>query len=136
MGHRLQARRFEELTVDECLRLLAGADVGRIAYVRDDEPTVLPVNFVLDEGSVVFRTTYGQLLDSMSSGARVAFEVDSLDAAAHSGWSVLVKGKAEEVWLPRELDEVRLLSLQSWAPGERTHYVRVFPSMITGRRIR
>ncbi|MPZ74251.1 MAG: pyridoxamine 5'-phosphate oxidase family protein [Nitriliruptorales bacterium] len=127
--------RLEELTVDESLELLAASMIGRLAYLDDSGPVVLPVNYVMDGGAILLRTTYGALLDTVGSGARVAFEVDRLDAHTHTGWSVLVRGKAEEVWLPEELDHARALPLRSWAPGERSHFVRIFPSTITGRRI-
>lgn len=124
-----------ELSVEESMALLSGASVGRLAYVVDGEPGVIPVNYVFKDGTVVFRTTYGPILDTISAGARVAFEVDDLDPAAHTGWSVVVRGRAEEVWLAEELEAARQLPLSSWAPGERTHYVRISPSTITGRRI-
>ncbi len=129
-------RDIDVLTVDECLDLLARAAIGRIAYVSDDEPTVVPVNYLLHEGTVVFRTTYGTTLDTVATGARVAFEVDSFDEGSHTGWSVVVRGKAEEIWVPEELQAARTLPLRPWAPGERAHYVRIMPSSITGRRIR
>ena len=48
--------RLVELSRDECLELLGAVSVGRIAYATDDGPRVLPVNYVLEGDSVVFRT--------------------------------------------------------------------------------
>ncbi|MGM0819140.1 MAG: pyridoxamine 5'-phosphate oxidase family protein, partial [Actinomycetota bacterium] len=68
--------------------------------------------------------------------AYVAFEVDDVDVAWKEGWSVLVRGQAEEVTGAGDLERVRALPLQPWARGERERFVRVRPETITGRRLR
>lgn len=123
-----------ELPVEECLDLLGQHHLGRVAFLRDGAPELLPVNYVLHEGSVVFRTDYGVLL-VQTDRADVAFEVDHVDPGWRTGWSVVVRGKAEEVWQPTELDRLRQLELQPWAPGERAHHMRIAPRSISGRRI-
>ncbi len=127
-------RRLESVPVDECLRLLESRCVGRVAFIDNGVPQVLPVNYRFHEGMVVFRTAYGALLDAVHL-ADTAFEVDAIDADYRTGWSVVVHGKAEEVWRPEELARLRDLPLRPWAPGHRDHYVRIMPKAITGRRI-
>ena len=127
-------RTLTELSVDECLRLLEQRYVGRLACVRDGVPLLQPVNYVLHEGSIIVRLDYGALLDEIH-GAPAAFEVDDIDPAYHSGWSVVLQGRAEEVWQPHELEVLRQLPLRPWAPGDRDHYVRIQPRSISGRRI-
>lgn len=127
-------RRLEAIPVDQCLGLLESRVIGRVAFIDDGVPQVLPVNYRFHEGMVVFRTDYGALLDAVHLSA-TAFEVDAFDADYRTGWSVVVHGKAEEVWRPEELARLRDLPLQPWAPGARDHYVRILPSAITGRRI-
>ncbi len=61
--------------------------------------------------------------------------MDEIDRDSHSGWSVVVRGRAEEVWMPAELQEMRELSLRPWAPGDRAHYLRIASGSITGRRV-
>jgi len=134
MNERRQAR-WQELTKSECFALLARERVGRVAVVDDLGPVVFPVNFVLDRHMVVFRTDEGTKLDAACRGSRVAFEIDGADAAAHTGWSVLVRGEAIEVTDPGELARLRKLRLDPWAPGARAHYVRILPAVLTGRRI-
>jgi len=85
---------------------------------------------------VVFRTDEGSKLDAACRGSRVAFEIDGTDAAARTGWSVLVRGEAIEVTDPAELARLRKLPLDPWAPGAKTHYVRILPAALTGRLIR
>jgi nitroimidazol reductase NimA-like FMN-containing flavoprotein (pyridoxamine 5'-phosphate oxidase superfamily) len=126
---------WQELSKSECFELLAREHLGRVAFVDDRGPIVFPVNFVLDRHMVLFRTDAGTKLGAASRGSRVAFEVDGTDAAAHTGWSVLIRGEAVEVTDPAELARLRKLPLDPWAPGAKTHYVRILPAVLTGRRI-
>jgi nitroimidazol reductase NimA-like FMN-containing flavoprotein (pyridoxamine 5'-phosphate oxidase superfamily) len=127
--------RWQELTKGECFQLLAQEHLGRVAFVDDRGPIVFPVNFVLDRHMVVFRTDAGTKLGAASRGSRVAFEVDGTDAAAQTGWSVVIRGEAVEVTDPAELARLRKLPLNPWAPGAKTRYVRILPAVLTGRRI-
>jgi uncharacterized protein len=133
-GPRRQVR-WQELTKGECFELLAREQLGRVAVVDDRGPIVLPVNFVLDRHMVVFRTGEGTKLDAAIRGSRVAFEIDGAGAAAHTGWSVVVRGEAVEVTDPAELARLRGLPLSPWAPGAKSRYVRILPAALTGRRI-
>jgi uncharacterized protein len=127
--------RWQELTKSECITLLSGQRLGRVAVVDDQGPAVFPVNFVLDRHMVVFRTDEGTKLDAAARGSRVAFEIDGTEEAARTGWSVLIRGEATEVTDPAELARLRRLPLSPWAPGPKTHYVRILPAKLTGRRI-
>ena len=126
---------WQELTKGECFELLAREQLGRVAVVDDLGPVVFPVNFILDRHMVIFRTSEGTKLDAACRGSRVAFEIDGTDTATHTGWSVLVRGEAIEVTDPAELVRLRKLPLHPWAPGAKTHYVRILPAALTGRRI-
>jgi nitroimidazol reductase NimA-like FMN-containing flavoprotein (pyridoxamine 5'-phosphate oxidase superfamily) len=127
--------RWQELSKSECFELLAQERLGRVAVIDDRGPVVFPVNFVLDRHMVVFRTDAGTKLDAACRGSRVAFEIDGIDPAARTGWSVLVRGEAIEVTNPAELARLRRLPLAPWAPGAKAHYVRILPAVLTGRRI-
>ena len=127
--------RWQELTDDECRRLLGERHLGRLALVDADGPVILPVNYTLDEGSVVFRTDPGSKLDAAAAGATVAFEVDAADERDRTGWSVVVRGQASEVSEPADLERLRTLPLYPWAPGAKARYVRIRPASVTGRRI-
>ncbi len=127
--------RWQELPKSQCFELLARERLGRVAVVDDLGPVVFPVNFVLDRHMVVFRTDEGTKLDAACRASRVAFEVDGTDTAAHTGWSVLVRGEAIEVTDPAELARLRKLPLDPGAPGVKAHYVRILPAAVTGRRI-
>jgi uncharacterized protein len=123
----------QELTRSECFELLASEHLGRVAVTDDRGPVVFPVNFTLDRHTVVFRTEAGTKLYAASRGSRVCFEADGADVAARTGWSVIVRGEITEVTDRAEV--ARLGELRVWGPGARTHYVRILPAQLTGRRI-
>jgi uncharacterized protein len=122
---------MEALSREECLALLSGHSVGRIAVTgRDDLPFVVPVNYELEGDTVVFRTDAGSKLDALSRRP-VAFQLDSIDPLHHTGWSVLVQGIAHEA-VP---DELRSVHAEPWA-GPKQHWIQIVPRHISGRRIR
>jgi nitroimidazol reductase NimA-like FMN-containing flavoprotein (pyridoxamine 5'-phosphate oxidase superfamily) len=128
--------RMEELDQDECRRLLAGRHLGRLAIPDFGGPVIFPVNYVFDQGLIVFRTDPGSKLDAATERESVAFEVDAVDEATRTGWSVVVHGTLAEITDRAHLARLRTLPLYPWAPGEKNRYVRVRPVKVTGRRIR
>ena len=119
----------------ECIRLLRQTSLGRIAYLLDDWPVVVPVNFAVDGEAIVFRTDPGAKLEAVFRAPRVALQVDSFDRIYKSGWSVLVHGIAEEVG-PEERGRLAVsLRLSPWAGGPKYHWVRVPMLQVTGRRL-
>ncbi|HLF40964.1 MAG TPA: pyridoxamine 5'-phosphate oxidase family protein, partial [Acidimicrobiia bacterium] len=124
------------LPVETCRRLVATAEVGRLAILEDGEPGIFPVNFAVDGDAVVFRTAPGTKLESIARSA-VAFEVDHLPAGSGTGWSVVLNGFAEEVTSahhPGLREHLASLAVRPWAPGERIHFVRLVPSAVSGTR--
>jgi uncharacterized protein len=127
---------LEILSPEECLRLLASEPVGRLGFVSQGEPFILPVNHVVDGWTIVFRTTLGTKLDGIDNRQPVAFEVDGYDAEDRTGWSVLVRGTAEVVWSPAVEERLEGTGLQPWADDvARTWWIRIHPTTLTGRRI-
>jgi len=120
---------------DECMRLLATQHLGRIGVVVAGRPVVLPINYVMDDSSIVFRTDDGTKFDAAVRGEFVAFEIDEVALEYHTGWSILVTGVAEEIVDPDEQRRAERLPLRAWAPGAKSHYLRVTPVTISGRRI-
>jgi nitroimidazol reductase NimA-like FMN-containing flavoprotein (pyridoxamine 5'-phosphate oxidase superfamily) len=126
-----------KLSPTRCLDLLGTVSVGRVGVTIDALPAVLPVNFVVSDGSVVFRTVPGTKLDAATSGAVVAFEADAYGTSEDPrGWSVLIRGVARELTDPAELAVARALPLESWAfDGQADRFVRVEPTLVTGREV-
>jgi nitroimidazol reductase NimA-like FMN-containing flavoprotein (pyridoxamine 5'-phosphate oxidase superfamily) len=133
-------RVLEELGEEECLALIASGGIGRIAYASRFGMAVLPVNYALHDGAIVFRTAEnGPLDEDLRTGIAdadylVAFEIDSFDLGAKQGWSVLIQGPAHRVTAADE-DAVRAACVEPWAPGNRELFVRIVPSRMTGRRV-
>jgi nitroimidazol reductase NimA-like FMN-containing flavoprotein (pyridoxamine 5'-phosphate oxidase superfamily) len=115
--------------------LLASQHLGRVVLVDELGPAAFPVNYVVDGHTVLFRTDQGSKLDAALRGTRVAFQIDGADEASRTGWSVLVRAEAMEVIHSDDLARVRELPLYPWAPGAKSHYVRLLPALLTGRRI-
>src|SRR5215469_6216651 len=132
---------LEELDEAECLRLVSPGGIGRIAYSGRFGPMVLPVNYKLHEGTIVFRTVEDSPLDEdlrtgiANAEYRVAFEIDDFSRTAREGWSVLIQGALHHVDSEAERASVRESGVQPWAGGPRDLYLRVIPSRVTGRRI-
>jgi nitroimidazol reductase NimA-like FMN-containing flavoprotein (pyridoxamine 5'-phosphate oxidase superfamily) len=127
---------LDELSREECLRLMATVPVGRIVYTRQAMPAVEPVNFAVDRGSIVIRTGASGKLAAALLHAVVGFQADDLDPATRSGWSVTVVGRSEEVTDRHEIDRLGTLGLETWAPVSPDHFIRITPGMVTGRRLR
>jgi nitroimidazol reductase NimA-like FMN-containing flavoprotein (pyridoxamine 5'-phosphate oxidase superfamily) len=128
--------RIQPLNSEECLHLLSTGSVGRIAVTRDALPVILPVNYAVDGGSILIRTTDGAILRAArAGGAVVAFEVDNLDERTMTGWSVLVTGTLREVTAVSAVLRAEQLPLVPWVGGERRHFVRITPGLLSGRRI-
>jgi nitroimidazol reductase NimA-like FMN-containing flavoprotein (pyridoxamine 5'-phosphate oxidase superfamily) len=131
---------LEELDHDQCQNLLSPGGIGRIAYTGRFGPAVLPVNYTLRDGAIVFRTAeHGPLDEDLRTGVtnadyKVAFEIDDIDPAARQGWSVLIQGPAHHVTGAGE-EAARQAGVESWAPGDRELFVRIVPTRITGRRV-
>ena len=112
---------LEVLDRAACLRLLEQTTLGRVAVTVGALPAVLPVNYRLVDGRIVFRTSEGSKLDAATRNAVVAFEVDEMEPVGHTGWSVMVTGLTREVTDAPELDVLERANVPHWVPlgGER-----------------
>ncbi|MEV3907083.1 pyridoxamine 5'-phosphate oxidase family protein [Streptomyces canus] len=127
---------YRELGRQECLRLMAKAPIGRIVYTRRALPAVLPVNFTLDgDDAILLRTSAASDLVRAIDGAVVAFEADDVDAARHSGWSVVVTGTATVVTDPAERERLARTGPVSWVAAPQAVLVRIEPELVTGREL-
>lgn len=128
-----------ELDRAECLRLLAEAGVGRIAVTVPNwpQPLIRPVNYVFDESSqsVLIRSGLGSKLYALLRSAKAVFEIDGADPVGRIGWSVIIRGLAEEITNPAELRRIEGLGLEPWAPGHKGHWIRIRSNAVSGRRI-
>lgn len=123
------------LSEHECARLLQTQNIGRIALVVDGRPEIFPVNYVFDDGVVVFRTSTGLKLER-GPYTPAAFEVDHFDSANRVAWSVVVHGTAQDISqsLDTLSERLRTLAVQPAAPGARRNWMAVYADRMTGRR--
>lgn len=126
-----------ELSVEECRELLITQRVGRVAFAHPDGIRIVPVNFVVRDGAIEFRTVSYSELAAFAPGSRIAFEVDELDPAQRRGWSVVVEGECV-----RDLERFGSTSTRPepvgdtpWAGGRRPLALRLDADRITGRRV-
>jgi nitroimidazol reductase NimA-like FMN-containing flavoprotein (pyridoxamine 5'-phosphate oxidase superfamily) len=124
---------LREVDTAECWELLTSREVGRVAYADDHGPMVVPVTYLADDGTLLFRVTPYSDLARHLPGSRAAFEVDDVDYFTRSGWSVILRGDVTTV------DDEELPSLHGrltpWPEGQRSLYLRLTPDTVTGRRL-
>jgi uncharacterized protein len=122
------------LSVDESWSRLGGVALGRLVTTFAGEPEIFPVNYVVQDRTVLFRTAEGTKLFSAVASNTVVFEADDHDVA--EGWSVIVRGRAKVLRTDAEIEKAERAQLIPWTATLKIHYVRLTPSEITGRRFR
>ena len=124
------------LPEDRCRELLDAGVVGRVALCTPEGPQIFPVNYVVHDDSVVFRTTAYSVLGAQGRQTRLAFEVDHLDHEHRTGWSVLAVGPGEQIEHGPELDEIaHAWGEGPWAGGTRPLFIRLRWDSLTGRSV-
>jgi len=118
----------------ECLRLLSHGVIGRVIYTAEAMPAARPVNYALVAEEIIFRTGGGHLATATNETV-VGFEVNDIDLATRTGWSVLVVGRAYLVTDPDRLSEIMFRVPPPWAPGRTTHTIAIPTRQLTGRRV-
>lgn len=132
----MELDRFGMTILDQhdCWALLRDQEVGRLAVDIAGHPDLFPVNFVVDHGSIVFRTAEGTKLAGAVLGAAVAFEIDGFDADRGEAWSVVAKGRAVEIEAMHDVFGALDLPLFPWHASPKHRFVRITPDELTGRR--
>ncbi len=125
---------LRRLSDTACRAHLAGEAVGRIAVTQAALPLIVPVNYVMDEDTIFFRTRHDGAVARACDNAVIAFEIDALAADGTAGWSVNVVGVATLV-PEHEVDQAWHDRLRTAAGPERNQFVRMRVGMVTGREI-
>ncbi len=125
-----------ELGFDECVRLLHAGVVGRVAVTTPQGPLVTPMNYAVTDEALIVATTPYSALGSYGPGSTVAFEVDHFDYDAHTGWSVMVRGRADTIADPDHLRDLRRQwAPRPWADGTRNLFLRIPWTELSGRSL-
>jgi nitroimidazol reductase NimA-like FMN-containing flavoprotein (pyridoxamine 5'-phosphate oxidase superfamily) len=122
----------EVLSDEASWHLLASADLARLAVTIDDGIDIFPINYVVADRVIFFRTAPGSKLMDLTKHPIVALETDGI--LNRRRWSVVVKGTAVRLGLDEEIEASGVLSLHSQVPTEKWNYVRITVSSITGRQ--
>jgi len=120
------------LTADECWDLLRTSDLGRLAVLDHGSPDIYPLNYLLGEHVLYFRSAPGDKLAAIGANPAVAFEADGV--FARNRWSVVIRGSAYRVNYDSEIEASGVMALDSYLPTDKWNYVRIDPLSITGRR--
>jgi len=119
------------LTDEECWTWVSTQDLGRLVTHVGDVLDIFPVNYVVDNGTIVFRTAEGSKLVELTVNDEVLFEVD--DHTDSDAWSVVVRGHAHRLATSEQVAEADRLPLRPWLPTLKYNYVRIEPSTLSGR---
>jgi nitroimidazol reductase NimA-like FMN-containing flavoprotein (pyridoxamine 5'-phosphate oxidase superfamily) len=130
----IDIRELEELTTDECLGHLAASRVGRVAFTMSALPMVVPVTYALRGQHLLLATAADSRLARAADGNVLAFEIDEVNVAAHTGWSVVVTGVAEVVADRAGRAEAASV-VAPWLPERAELLIRLACTRVTGRRI-
>lgn len=124
---------LRELDEAECWELLRSREVGRVAYLDARGPMVVPVTYVADDATVLFRVSAYSELARHLPDAQAALEVDDVDYFTRSGWSVVLRGPIQVV----SSDDLPPVDERPtpWPEGQRSLYLRLTPDLVTGRRL-
>ncbi|MBV7294859.1 pyridoxamine 5'-phosphate oxidase family protein [Corynebacterium sp. TAE3-ERU12] len=123
-----------KLTDEESLELLSTQHFGRLVVRRADDMDIFPLNYVVHEGEIYFRTAEGSKLFSLTLNNDVLFEADNVDQGKSEAWSVVVKGEARVLQSNAEIEAADELELRPWLPTLKYNYVVVAPRDISGRK--
>jgi uncharacterized protein len=124
----------EILNESECWELLDQTQVGRLAVDIAGQPDIFPINYLLDDGGIVFRSAAGTKLAGAVLNRFVAFEIDGYEPESRVAWSVVVKGQARAIEKMQELFDAEELPLYPWLATDKPNFVRIEPTVVTGRR--
>lgn len=119
------------LSEEECWNLLDGSQPGRIAFSVGGIIDIVPVNYVRDGHSVVFRTSQGNKLLGLTVNPHVAFETDA--RSGDESWSVVIRGDARVLETQAEIEHAESLGLTPWAPTLKFTFVQITATEISGR---
>lgn len=120
------------LTDAECWGLLRQNVFGRLAVSVSDQPEIFPFNYVVQNGTLVFRTAQGTKLAALTVNEHIAVEIDGYHESG--GWSVMLKGRAHATEWGDDYERAQISGLRPWVGTRKQVYVRIVPELITGRR--
>jgi nitroimidazol reductase NimA-like FMN-containing flavoprotein (pyridoxamine 5'-phosphate oxidase superfamily) len=115
---------FSDLSEQTARELLHRNHVGRLCFVRDGQPDVVPVHYVADGNWIFVRSAPGTKMEAVAHHPYVAFEVDEIDGTFD--WrSVVARGTiyllpGDGTHIERKELERAIHALRSFVPATLT----------------
>lgn len=125
---------IEDLDIEQCRRRLRTHELGRLAIRRDDTVDLFPINYLVFDDVLYFRSAPGSKLVDLTQNPKVAFEIDG--RSGRRVWSVVVHGTARRLSSDQEIDRSGIERLRAAHPSEKLNYVAIEPDSISGRQFR
>ena len=122
-----------ELDAASCWSRLGDSGIGRLAVTADDGPWVTPIDYLVHDGRLYFRSSPGTKLQALAHTPAVALEVEG--RSGHTLWTVVVRGSARRLDRDDEIEASGVLAVHPTAGGARDNFVCIDPETVTGRRI-
>lgn len=122
------------LTAEKCWTLLADERLGRLVVGTSGRVDIFPVNYVVDNNHIYFRSAEGTKLVELTIDDQVLFEADHV--GTDQGWSVVLRGTARVLTSFTEIAKVDELGLQSWIPTPKYNVVEITADEISGRAVK
>lgn len=122
------------LSDEQCWDLLRANQIGRLATVVGGRVDIFPINYLVHEGEIYFKTAEGSKLAGVMAHHEVAFEIDGFDQDTNEAWSVVLAGLARVLSHDDELDAAETLPLFPWNLAPKNRYVAISPLEVSGRR--
>ena len=127
------AASLDELSVEECWAALRTAAIGRLAVRAAEGVDVFPVNFTVHERAIYLRSAPGSKLVAITDSPAVAFEADGSRGRDYY-WSVVARGIAHRLAHDSEIEASGVLDLATSTPSVKWNFIRITPTVISGRR--
>ena len=123
----------ERLSAEDCWTQLHTSGLGRLAIAAKGMVDIFPVNYLVHDEAILFRSAPGTKLSNLTAAPLVAFEADGFDGRWH--WSVIVHGRATRLSDEADIVESGVEKLVTWSSTPKFNYVRITPTDVTGIRI-
>lgn len=121
----------DKLDLERCRRLLRTHELGRLAVRRDDSVDIFPINYLVHDDELYFRSAPGSKLMDVAANPRVAFEIDGRSGPRL--WSVVLHGVARRLSTEEEIERSGIQTLRTAQGGEKFNYIALTTESISGR---
>ena len=89
------------LSDTEARDVIKAGKVGRLGCIDNEEPYVVPINYLVDEDAIYSHSLPGKKIDAMRAHPRACLQVDRIDDDFH--WrSAIAFGRFEEIERPND----------------------------------